>query len=172
MRKIRTCVIGMSLCAAAGVVLCAAISAAPGAANSPGASDLGGTAWRLLKFAGGDDKVLVAGDPQQYTVAFAAGGGVSVRIACNRGHGTWKSEGTNQLTFGPLALTRAMCPPDPMQDRFTKDWAAVRSYIIKEGHLFVSLLSDAGTYEFEPIPAHPSGEPPKSVGTPAAPEHR
>jgi hypothetical protein len=30
-------------------------------------------------------------------------------MICNRGRGTWKSAGPNQLQFGPLALTRAMC---------------------------------------------------------------
>jgi len=27
----------------------------------------------------------------------------------------------------------------------------VRSYMIKDGHLFLSLMADGGTYEFEPI---------------------
>jgi hypothetical protein len=30
-----------------------------------------------------------------------------------------------------------------------KDWQNVRSYTIKDGHLFLSLVADAGTYEFE-----------------------
>jgi putative lipoprotein len=31
-----------------------------------------------------------------------------------------------------------------------KHWPYVRSYVIKDGHLFVSLMADGGIYEFEP----------------------
>lgn len=109
-----------------------------------------GTSWRLVKFQGGDDKTLVPGGRSKYTLAFDQEG-VSVRIDCNRGHGTWKSSGPNQLEFGPMALTRAMCPPAELNDRLPKDWGNVRSYVVKDGHLFLSLMADGGTYEFEPV---------------------
>ena len=68
-----------------------------------------------------------------------------------RERGTWKSSGPNQLQFGPLALTRAMCPPGSLHDRIAKHWEFVRSYVIKDGHLFLSLMADGGIYEFEPM---------------------
>lgn len=114
---------------------------------------LSGTSWQMVKFQSSDDKTLVPADRAKYTIMFASDGGVSVRIDCNRGHGTWKSEGPNQLQFGPLALTRAMCPPAPLNDRIPNDWAYVRSYVFKNGHLFLSLMANGGTYEFEPFPA-------------------
>jgi len=114
-------------------------------------SDLGGTSWQLVKFEGSDDKTLTPDDSTRYTTEFESSGGVSVRIDCNRGHGTWKSPGPNQLEFGPLALTRAMCPPAPLNERIGKDWAYVRSYTLKDGHLFLSLRADGGVYEFEPM---------------------
>lgn len=113
--------------------------------------DLGGTSWQLVKFQGSDDKTMTPDDPAKYTIAFETDRGLSVRIDCNRGHGTWKSAGPNQLEFGPLALTRAMCPPAPLNDRIAKDWQYVRSYILKDDHLFLSLMADGGIYEFEPI---------------------
>ena len=115
-------------------------------------SNLGGTSWQLVKFRGGDDAVLTPGDKARFTIAFDKTGSVSVRIDCNRGHGTWKSAGPNQLEFGPMALTRAMClSGDPFNDRLPKDWTHVRSYRLKGGHLFLSLKADGGTYEFEPM---------------------
>jgi para-nitrobenzyl esterase len=114
---------------------------------------LGGTSWQLVRFQGGDDTVLTPEDKSKYTMAFDTEGRVSVRIDCNRGAGTWKSSGPPQLEFGPLALTRAMCPPAPLNDRLAKDWAYVRSYVMKDGHLFLSLMADAGIYEFEPVAA-------------------
>jgi heat shock protein HslJ len=115
------------------------------------AGDLGGTSWQLVKFEGGDDKTLTPDNKTKYTIVFESNGGVSVRIDCNRGHGRWKSSGPNQLEFGPLALTRAMCPPTPLNDRIAKDWGYVRSNTLKDNHLFLSLMADGGIYEFEPL---------------------
>lgn len=115
------------------------------------AGDLGGSSWQLVNFQSGDDKVLTPADKTKYTIAFESSGGVSVRIDCNRGHGAWKSSGANQLQFGTLALTRAMCPPAELNDRLAKDWQYVRSYVLKNGHLFLSLMADGGIYEFEPM---------------------
>jgi heat shock protein HslJ len=115
------------------------------------AQDLGGTSWHLVKFQGADDKTLAPADKARYTLAFDKNGSVSVRIDCNRGRGTWKTSGPNQIEFGPLALTRAMCPPAPLNDRIPKDWEYVRSYTLKDGHLFLSLMADGGIYEFEPM---------------------
>jgi uncharacterized lipoprotein YbaY len=75
---------------------------------------------------------------------------VNVRIDCNRGNGAWKSAGSNQVRFGPLILTRAMCPPGSLHNRIVKDWTVIRSYTIKDGHLFLSLIADGGIYEFKP----------------------
>jgi para-nitrobenzyl esterase len=55
------------------------------------------------------------------------------------------------LSFGPLMLTRAMCPPESLHDRIVRDWQSVRGYVIKDGHLHLSLMSDGGVYEFEPM---------------------
>jgi para-nitrobenzyl esterase len=115
------------------------------------AGDLGGTSWQLVKFQGGDGKILTPDDRAKYTVTFASDGGVSLRVDCNRGRGSWRSSGRNQLEFGPLALTRAMCPPGSLHDHIVRQWGFVRSYTIKDGHLFLSLMADGGIYEFEPI---------------------
>ena len=112
---------------------------------------LGGTSWQLVKFQSSDDKMLRPDDPAKYTIAFGADGSVSARVDCNRGRGSWKSSGPNQIQFGPLALTRALCPPGSLHDRVVKDWEFVRSYTLKDGHLFLALMADGGIYEFEPI---------------------
>jgi len=117
-----------------------------------GAADsLGGTSWQLVRFQGGDGKVLRPDDKAKYTIAFGNDGVVSMRIDCNRGRGAWKSPGRNQLEFGLLALTRAMCPPGSLHDQIVKQWGFVRSYVIKDGHLYLSLMADGGIYEFEPL---------------------
>jgi membrane-bound inhibitor of C-type lysozyme len=111
---------------------------------------LQGTTWQLVKFQGGDGTTLTPDNRTKYSLEFMPDGRVAARIDCNRGRGTWMSSGPNQLAFGPLALTRAMCPPGSLHDRMVKDWPYVRSYLLKDGHLFLSLMADGGIYEFEP----------------------
>ena len=75
---------------------------------------------------------------------------LTARIDCNRGRGTWKATGANQLELGPLALTRAACPEGSLHDQIVKQWTFVRSFVLEDGHLFLSLMADGGIYELEP----------------------
>jgi para-nitrobenzyl esterase len=128
--------------------------AAPQSAPTTSATgDLAGTSWQLVKFSGSDGSTQEPDDRSKYTLAFQPDGSVAARIDCNRGRGTWKSAGPNQLQLGPLAMTRMMCPPGSMDSRVVGGWEVVRSYTIKDGHLFLSLLADGGIYEYEPAAA-------------------
>ncbi len=113
-------------------------------------SALGGTAWQLVKFQGSDKKAITPDDGSKYTLDFASDGRVAVRLDCNRGSATWKATASDQLELGPLALTRAKCPKESLHDHIVKAWAFIRSFQIKDGHLFLSLMANGGTYEFEP----------------------
>lgn len=112
---------------------------------------LAGTSWQLVRFQGGDDSVLTPDDRTRYTLTFdPAGSGVAMRVDCNRGRGTWTASGPSGLQFGPMALTRAMCAPGSMHDQIVKQWGNIRSFVLREGRLFLSLMADGGIYEFEP----------------------
>ncbi len=118
---------------------------------TPAASDaLTSTSWQLVRFEGGDDTVLTPDDGAKYTLDFEPDGRLIARVDCNRGVGTWTSEGPSQLEFGPIGLTRAMCPSGSLHDRVARDFEYVRTYVIQDGHLFLSLMADAGIYEYEP----------------------
>jgi para-nitrobenzyl esterase len=130
------------------VLLLASCASAP-----TGSPPLGGTSWQMVKFQGGDGQVLVPPDRTKYTLAFGENGTLSVRVDCNRGRGNWTSPAPGQVRLGLLAVTRAMCPPDSPDSQIVRQWSYVRSYTVKEGHLYLSLLADGGTYEFEPIAA-------------------
>jgi len=137
-------------------VLAFALALIPGVCPTLGASlvaaqSLAGTSWQLVRFESGDGTVLTPDDPTKYTIELDANGGVAARIDCNRGRGTWTSSGANQIQFGPLALTRAQCPPGSMHDQIVRQWGNIRSYVMQNGHLFLSLMADGGIYEFEPV---------------------
>ena len=135
----------------AALLLPIACSVRTGPPPQNAAAELGGTSWQLVKFQSSDDRILTPDDPAKYTISFGTDGSVSARIDCNRGRGLWKSSGPNQLQFGPLALTRAQCPPGSIHDRLVKDWQFVRTYTLKDRHLYLALMADGGIYEFSPI---------------------
>lgn len=115
------------------------------------AESLGGTSCQLVKFQGSDGTVLRPDDKTKYTLAFGADGSLSARIDCNRGRGTWRSSAKNQLELGPMALTRAACRPGSLHDHIVKQLPFIRSHVIKDGRLFLSMMADGGIYEFEPL---------------------
>jgi hypothetical protein len=39
-----------------------------------------------------------------------------------------------------------------MHDQIVRQWGNIRSYVIRDGHLFLALKMDSGIYELEPIP--------------------
>jgi len=145
--EIRTKISSTALLLISVFMLGCAQSGRPGPAPA-----LGGTTWQLVRFQGSDDNEVAPERRDLYTIAFGAGGSLNVRFDCNRGRGTWKSPEASQLEFGPLALTRAMCPSQSLHDLMVRQWPFVRSYLVRQGHLFISLQADGGTFEFEPAP--------------------
>ena len=116
----------------------------------PAAPGLAGTSWQLVKFQGGDDTTLAQTISKVHD-RVRRRRSLTARVDCNRGRGTWKSSGWNQLQFGPLALTRANCPAGWLHDQNVKQWSFIRWHVIEDGHLFLSLMADDGIYEFEPV---------------------
>jgi len=117
------------------------------------ASELAGTAWRLVKIMGMDDSTRTPADRSLYTLEFSADGHASMRADCNQGAGSWSSESPGQLKFGPIAATLAVCEPGSLSDRYLAQFTWVRSYVINEGHLFLATMADGSIIEFEPAPA-------------------
>lgn len=126
-------------------------------------SELAGSTWRLVRLQSSDDTVFTPERNAVYTVNFGRDGTVSVVAGCNRGSGTWSTSGSSGLAFGPLATTRAMCPPGSMSARFLGDFQYMRSYVMVDGGLHVSLMADGGIYAFVPEIA------PEVVASPDAP---
>jgi para-nitrobenzyl esterase len=140
------------------VALALAIAAcgtsAPGTPAAPASTPatLEGTNWRLVQISMSDGVTRPAIDRSRYTMGFGENAVLHLRFDCNRGRGSWKSSGGGHLEFGPLSLTRAMCPPGSLHDSLVRQWPYVRSYLLKDGRLYLSLMADGGTIEFEPAP--------------------
>lgn len=119
---------------------------------------LEGTSWQLVEFQSMDDAqgVQRPDNPGKYTVEFGDEGRTAFRLDCNRGMGTWRNEISNatggSLTFGPLAVTKALCPEPSMGELLEKQLPYVRSFVIRDGHLNMALMADGGIIVWEPAP--------------------
>ena len=160
---------------ALGTLICFAIilSAAMLVAHAQADSRLEGTAWRLVEFQSMDDATGIErpDDPTLYTMRLNDDGSVTMRLNCNRAMGTWSAEpsesgSSGRFRFGPLAMTRAFCPPPSMDQSIAAQAEYIRSYLLKDGRLYLSLMADGGIYAWEPDPAHGASV----MDPPAAPE--
>lgn len=127
---------------------------------------LAGTKWRLVEFQSMSDAVgtVQPSDPSLYTMDLDVDGTVTMRLNCNRATSTWTAEvgpsgegGPSE--FGPLAVTRALCPPPRLDEQISSQAGFIRSFLLKDGRLYLSLMADGGIYSWEPRDLAPSPVP-------------
>jgi len=122
------------------------------AQRSTGGNELNGTSWQLVKFQGPDERTVTVDDKSKYTIKFGSDGRVVARVDCNRASSTWKVTAKGELKFGSWSRTTAKCGPGSLHDEIVTEGADVRSFTIKDGHLFLSGMQGGGYYELEPSP--------------------
>jgi heat shock protein HslJ len=119
--------------------------------SPPAPSSITLRTWHLVKIQMMDDAVFVPDHPSKYTLELGSDGRASVRADCNRGSGSYRLEGRS-LTFGPMATTRAMCPPGSLSDRYLVQLAYVASWLERDGRLHLATRADGSILEFQPAP--------------------
>jgi len=126
-------------------------------ASPPATPSLEGTNWRLTSFQSGDEgvKPLQPAAPEAFTLSFGKDGRLAAKLDCNRGTGPWQAVAADAtggtLNLGPVATTRAMCPPDAIGARLLADLTALRTWRLEGNRLHTSLPADAGVYVWERI---------------------
>lgn len=129
------------------IPLCLALGTA-----TAGGGELADTAWRLVEIQSMDDRVEVPDDPARYTLALHPDGRAAIGADCNRGTASWTSSAPGQLAFSPVASTRMLCPPGSLSERYLAQFEWVRSYVLRDGHLYLATMADGSIIEFQPEP--------------------
>ncbi len=129
----------------------------PGDAEDASDTPLNGTKWQLVEFQSMDDTIgtIRPDDPSKYTMQLNQDGTVNLRLNCNYANGRWKSEpssdpSSGSFEFSPLATTKALCPSPSMDEQISSQSQFIRSYLLKGGRLYLSLMADGGIYAWEP----------------------
>ncbi len=115
----------------------------------PESPSLIGVNWRLVEIQYSDGTTLRPEDPGAYSVAFLPAGVLSIRADCNKGNGKYTVSGPI-LKIGPIATTRAMCPPGSISDRYLQGLGIAASYRFRDGDLYVAMAMDSGILRFTP----------------------
>ena len=107
---------------------------------------LAGTSWELVELRSPNDSIgtVRVDDPARYTIAFNADGSAALRLDCNRGRGSWRSETPGRIEFGAVATTRMMCPPGSLDARLGRELPFVRVYALDGDTLRLELMADGG----------------------------
>jgi heat shock protein HslJ len=108
---------------------------------------LTGIVWKWQQTLLGDGQTAVPDNPDRYTIAFQPDGSLAIRADCNRVGGNYTIEETS-LTIETTFSTRAMCPPDSLDQTFLKHLNAAAIYFMRQGALFIDLQADSGAMEF------------------------
>jgi heat shock protein HslJ len=143
---------------AAAALLAATVAAACALPTAPAPPGLAGTTWQLVAMQSMDDAqgTTRPADPAAYTLHFGTDGRAALRVDCNRAMGPWQATPSadghsGSLRFGPLAGTRAMCPPGSLAPRLMQQLPFVRSYLLRDGQLHLSLMADGGILSWAPL---------------------
>jgi len=118
---------------------------------------LADTKWSLVEFQSMDDAIGTKRtiDPSRYTMQLGSDGQVEMRLNCNAAAGTWSAEpGQDRLSgrfeFGRLTVTSALCPPPSLDELVSSQAPYVRSYLLQDGRLYLSLMADGGIFVWQP----------------------
>ncbi len=150
-----------SIAVALAAALCAACSTGTAPSTDPVARDtqaigLTGTTWRLHDIQSMDDaQGTTRPHPDRvYTMRLTPDGRAAFQLDCNRGSTSYtvgpSEPGRGAITFGNVAMTRAMCPPGSLDSRIARDMGYVRPYMMQGDTLSLSLMADGGIYVWKP----------------------
>jgi heat shock protein HslJ len=135
-----------------------ASTTAAAAPDAVPANPLADTQWRLLEIQSMDDAVGTKrpGKSTEYTMRLNRDGSASMRLNCNSATGKWSAAAgpdtsSGRFEFGPLAMTRAKCPPPTLDEQLAAQAGYVRSYLLRDGRLNLSLMADGGIQVWEPL---------------------
>jgi heat shock protein HslJ len=87
--------------------------------------------------------------PETFTITFNEDGSFNALADCNRVNGTFTADDP-QLEIVVGMSTMAFCPNQELADQFTQELGDVTSYVIEDGHLFLTTKFASDIMEFQP----------------------
>ncbi|MGC4191327.1 MAG: META domain-containing protein [Thermomicrobiales bacterium] len=107
---------------------------------------LTGTTWRWTGFQGGDGETAQPEADAPTTMVFGTDGVVTLTAPCGTMMAPYALDGARGLLIDTSALPASS---DPCMNGTRLTLGAMRSYVFRDGKLFISLMADGGIHTFE-----------------------
>lgn len=119
-------------------------SPTPSAIDTP---DITETLWLWQQTSMNDDTEVSPDNSESYTLTLNTDGTINGKADCNNFTGSYEITGSN-ITFGPMATTRAFCGESSLDTQYLQDLSNAATYFTQEGDLYIDLQFDSGIMKF------------------------
>ena len=111
-------------------------------------ASLTGVTWQWVGLTDPMQQVTID-TPQSYTLTFLDDGTVQIQADCNQATASYAAA-DGSLTVTPGITTLALCGPASHSEELIQKLGFAAHYFFQDGHLFIDLMADGGTLEFQP----------------------
>lgn len=120
----------------------------PRAAQGAEAAAVIGVEWIWAGSRYSNDTNVRPAEPSRFRLRMEPGGLLNLQADCNAAGGRYRIEG-RRVTITVTHSTMAACGPDSPDRTFLKDLGAAGGWLVREGRLYLDLVLDSGTMEFD-----------------------
>jgi para-nitrobenzyl esterase len=121
--------------------------ASPVASGGALPAEIVGVTWEWVSFTTPVEQIQVD-SPASYTIRLDPDGKLAMKADCNRGMSSWTAGPDRRIQIAPIALTRMLCPPGSLGERFAREAGRASIWFQKDGDLYFDLPVDSGTLRF------------------------
>lgn len=118
-------------------------------AEAATAASLTGVTWQWVGLTDPMQQVVIDA-PESYTLTFLDDGSLQIQADCNQATASYTATADGSLTVTPGVTTLALCGPESRGEELIQKLGFAAHYFFQNGHLFIDMMADGGTLEFQP----------------------
>lgn len=122
---------------------------AAGEADAATTESLTGTTWQWVGLTDPMQQLTIDA-PESYTLTFLDDGSLQIQADCNQATASYTATDDGSLTVTPGIMTLALCGPESRSEELIQKLGFAARYFFQDGHLFIDMIADGGTLEFQP----------------------
>lgn len=116
---------------------------------TPTAESLVGTTWQWVGLTDPMQQITID-TPESYTLTFLDDGSIQIQADCNSATAAYTATEDGTLEVTPGIMTLVACGPDSRGEELIQKLGFAARYFFQDGHLFIDMMADGGTLEFQP----------------------
>ncbi|MCB0129008.1 MAG: META domain-containing protein, partial [Caldilineaceae bacterium] len=113
------------------------------------AESLVGATWQWVGLTDPMQQITID-TPKSYTLTFLDDGSIQIQADCNNATASYTATEDGNLEVTPGIMTLVACGPDSRGEELVQKLGFAARYFFQDGHLFIDMMADGGTLEFQP----------------------